>query len=36
VLPAASDARSIESLVALDARARDAARAQVAQLAGQR
>jgi 1-deoxy-D-xylulose-5-phosphate reductoisomerase len=36
VLPAASDASSIEALVALDARARDAARAHVAQLAGQR
>jgi 1-deoxy-D-xylulose-5-phosphate reductoisomerase len=34
VLPAASDARSIESLIALDGRARDAARAHVAQLAG--
>jgi 1-deoxy-D-xylulose-5-phosphate reductoisomerase len=34
VLPAAGDARSIESLVALDMRARDAARAHVAQLAG--
>ena len=35
VLPAASDAQSIEALLALDARARDAARAHVAQLAGQ-
>ena len=34
VLPAASDARSIESLIALDGRARDAARTHVAQLAG--
>jgi 1-deoxy-D-xylulose-5-phosphate reductoisomerase len=34
VLPAAGDARSIEALIALDARARDAARAHVAQLAG--
>jgi len=36
VLPAARDANSIEALLALDARARDAARAHVAQLAGQR
>ena len=36
VLPVASDANSIEALLALDARARDAARAHVAQLAGQR
>ena len=36
VLPADGDARSIEALLALDARARDAARAHVAQLAGQR
>jgi 1-deoxy-D-xylulose-5-phosphate reductoisomerase len=36
VLPAASDAGSIDALIALDARARDAARAHVAQLAGQR
>ena len=36
VLPAASDARSIEALLALDARARDAARTHVAQLAGRR
>ena len=35
VLPAAGDARSIESLIALDGRARDAARTHVAQLAGQ-
>jgi 1-deoxy-D-xylulose-5-phosphate reductoisomerase len=36
VLPADGDARSIEALLALDARARDAARAHVTQLAGQR
>jgi 1-deoxy-D-xylulose-5-phosphate reductoisomerase len=36
VLPAASDARSIESLIALDARARDAARAHVGALSGSR
>jgi len=36
VLPAASDASSIEALVALDARARDAARVHVAALAGSR
>ena len=36
VLPAASDASSIAALIALDARARDAARAHVAQLAGLR
>ena len=36
VLPADGDARSIEALLALDARARDAARAHVSQLAGQR
>ena len=35
VLPAASDAGSIDALIALDVRARDAARAHVAQLAGQ-
>ncbi len=35
VLPAASDAQSMDALIALDARARDAARAHVAQLAGQ-
>ena len=34
VLPAASDASSIAALIALDARARDAARAHVAALAG--
>jgi 1-deoxy-D-xylulose-5-phosphate reductoisomerase len=34
VLPAASDAHSIDALLALDARARDAARAHVATLAG--
>ena len=36
VLPAASDVTSLEALVALDARARDAARAHVRQLAGAR
>ena len=36
VLPSAADVRSVEALVALDARARDAARAHVAQLAGSR
>ena len=36
VLPSASDATSLEALVALDARARDAARAHVGQLAGAR
>ena len=36
VLPADGDARSIEALLALDVRARDAARAHVTQLAGQR
>ena len=36
VLPQDSDARSIEALLALDARARDAARAHVAALAGAR
>jgi 1-deoxy-D-xylulose-5-phosphate reductoisomerase len=36
VVPAASDAQSIDALIALDARARDAARTHVAQLAGQR
>ena len=35
VLPAAGDAQSLEALLALDARARDAARAHVAQLAGE-
>jgi 1-deoxy-D-xylulose-5-phosphate reductoisomerase len=35
VLPAASDAASLEALLALDARARAAARAHVARLAGQ-
>jgi 1-deoxy-D-xylulose-5-phosphate reductoisomerase len=34
VLPGAQDARSIDDLLALDARARDAARARVAQLTG--
>jgi 1-deoxy-D-xylulose-5-phosphate reductoisomerase len=34
VLPAASDAESLDALLALDARARDAARAHVARLAG--
>jgi 1-deoxy-D-xylulose-5-phosphate reductoisomerase len=36
VLPAASDAQALDALLALDARARDAARAHVAQLAGRR
>ena len=36
VLPSASDVTSLEALVALDARARDAARAHVGQLAGAR
>ena len=36
VLPAASDAASVEALIALDARARDAARAHVGALAGGR
>jgi len=36
VLPAAGDAQSIDALLALDARARDAARAHVAQLAERR
>ncbi|HEY9023856.1 MAG TPA: 1-deoxy-D-xylulose-5-phosphate reductoisomerase [Burkholderiaceae bacterium] len=36
VLPDASDARSLEALLALDARARDAARAHVARLAERR
>ena len=36
VLPAASDAASVEALIALDARARDAARAHVSALAGSR
>jgi 1-deoxy-D-xylulose-5-phosphate reductoisomerase len=36
VLPSAGDARSLEALLALDARARDAARAHVAQLTGAR
>jgi hypothetical protein len=35
VLPAAGDARSLEALLALDARARAAARAHVARLAEQ-
>ena len=36
VLPAASDARSIDALIALDGRARDAARAHINALAGSR
>ena len=36
VLPAASDARSIDALIALDGRARDAARAHIDALAGSR